>query len=84
MKTLNTSKALRYNKCRIDFIPSDAFPEMVQITKTPKRLKQFIGKKYITLDKAKIAIDYRRTMLSISNVGSVKSTELESVVIMDE
>ena len=82
MKNLK-EKPIRYKNCRIDNVESVTMAGLVQIVKAPKVLAKFIGKKYITLDKAKIAIDYQRAMNAI-NYTNIKSGELESVVIIDE
>jgi hypothetical protein len=48
---------MSYSNMRIEEIPSEKFPQMVQIIKGPSRLKWMIGKKFITLQKAVLAID---------------------------
>jgi hypothetical protein len=48
---------MRYSNMRIEEIPSEKFPSMVQITKGPSRLKSIVGKKFISLEKAVLAID---------------------------
>ena len=47
----------RYNNVGILDSPSDAFPTMVTIFKTPGVLKPLAGRKYITLEKAILAVD---------------------------
>jgi hypothetical protein len=49
--------SVRYNNVRIDDISTEKFPDMVEIIKAPARLKSLIGKKFVTLNKAKIMID---------------------------
>lgn len=49
--------AVRYSNCRIENVPTPNFPQMVQITKGPAKLKSIVGKKYITIEKAILAID---------------------------
>ena len=82
MKKLKNN-GVRHSNCRIDAIGNATFPCMVQIVKTPKVLAHFMNKKYISLDKAKIAIDYYRATLSI-NKTNVKRGELETVVVVDD
>jgi hypothetical protein len=48
---------LRYSNVRIEEIPSEKFPMMVQLTKGPAKLKTLIGRKFISLEKAVLAID---------------------------
>jgi hypothetical protein len=48
---------MSYSNMRIEEIPSEKFPQMVQIAKGPSRLKSIVGKKFISLEKAVLAID---------------------------
>ena len=41
----------KHRNCIIERTPTDSFPEMVTITQAPKLRKQFIGKRYVTLEK---------------------------------
>jgi hypothetical protein len=50
-------RAIRYANCRIENTPTSSFPTMVQITKGPSRLKSIIGKRFVTLEKAILAVD---------------------------
>lgn len=79
------TKSVRHSNCKLDDASSEKYPEMVEIVKTPKALKMLNGKRFVNLDKAKIAIDYQSAMNRIEN-GNMKSVmaDLESVVIMDE
>jgi len=47
----------KYKNIIIESTPSEAFPELVTLTKTPKNKKIFLGRKYINLNKAITAID---------------------------
>jgi hypothetical protein len=47
----------KYKNIIIESTPSEAFPELVTLTKTPKNKKAFLGRKYINLNKAITAID---------------------------
>jgi len=42
----------KYKNILIESTPSDAFPELVTLTKTPKNKKIFLGRKYINMTKA--------------------------------
>ena len=48
---------LKYKNVKIVPIPTPTFPEQVLIHKAPARLKTIIGSKWITLERAIIAID---------------------------
>jgi len=47
----------KYKNIIIESTPTEAFPELVTLTKTPNNKKAFLGRKYITLEKAITAID---------------------------
>ena len=47
----------KYKNIVIENTPTDKFPELVTLTKTPKNKEYFLGKKYITITKAITAID---------------------------
>jgi hypothetical protein len=48
---------LKYKNVKIIPTPTEAFPTQVLIEKAPARLKTLIGRKWITVEKAIIAID---------------------------
>jgi hypothetical protein len=64
----------RYNNVGILDSPSEQFPDMVTIFKTPGVLKSLAGRKYITLEKAIKAIDTLNAERLISK-GSMKVGE---------
>ena len=64
---------MRYNNVRIEKVPTENFKEMVMITKASARLKSLIGKKFINLDKAVIAID----VVSFDNLLSKRRVDVE-------
>ncbi len=47
----------KYKNIIIESTPTESFPELVTLTKTPKNKKIFLGRKYINLTKAITAID---------------------------
>jgi len=66
-RTLN--KPVRYNNCRIEATPLGKYPDMVTIVRAPKKLKVLENKKYLDLEKAKVAIDKVRADFMISKGG---------------
>ena len=49
---------IKYLNCAISDVANEKFPEMVQITMGPaKIMDDLAGRRYVSLDKAKIAID---------------------------
>lgn len=61
--------AIRYNNVRIEMRGTDKFNDMVEIVKTPSRMKGLIGKRYIDMVKCILAID---TAIAESLIGSEK------------
>jgi len=66
----NPKTTVRFKNVRIDLVSTSSFPEMVQIVKTPTSLKKLNGKKFVNLEKAKIAIEYEQTIKLIGKVVS--------------
>ncbi len=64
----------KYKNILIESTPTEAFPTLVTMTKTPKNKKEFLGRKYITLEKAILAVD---TYLAeqLINRGTKKDAE---------
>ena len=59
MKKIVTLKdgAMRYNNVRIENVPTEKFEEMVTIVKGPSYMREMFTKKFVTLEKAILAID---------------------------
>lgn len=47
----------KYKNVKILYTPSEKYPDMVWIEKGPAKMKSIIDRRYITLDKAIIAVD---------------------------
>jgi len=47
----------KYKNVKILYQPSEKFPDMVYIEKGPQKMKSIIDRRYITLEKAIIAVD---------------------------
>ena len=47
----------KYKNVKILYQPSEKFPDMVWIEKGPQKMKSIIDRRYITLEKAIIAVD---------------------------
>jgi hypothetical protein len=64
----------KYKNIIIESTPTESFPTLVTMTKTPKNKKEFLGRKYITLEKAILAVD---TYLAeqLINRGTKKEAE---------
>lgn len=61
--------SIRYNNVRIDMRATERFPDMVEVTKAPARMKALIGKRYIDMVKCILAID---DMVGEALIGSEK------------
>jgi hypothetical protein len=66
----------KYKNIIIESTPTEAFPELVTLTKTPKNKKIFLGRKYINLTKAITAIDTYIAEELISKGGTKVKEEL--------
>lgn len=61
----------KYRNCTIQSTPLGKYPEMVTIIKTPARLKRIRNKKFVDLNKTKLAIENAQAESLIA--GGVKS-----------
>jgi hypothetical protein len=73
---------LSYNNVRIEEIPSEKFPNMVQIAKGPAGLKTLIGKKFVSLTKAVLAIDTTHAERLISNSKRLATLGMVDIGVM--
>ena len=65
---------MKYKNIVIETTPTTTYPTMVTMVKTPKNKNMFLGKKYITMEKAILAVD---TYLAeqLINRGTKKDAE---------
>ena len=77
-------KKVRYKNVTVIPVENEKFPTMVQIDKAPKKVNQIIGKKYITPEKAQVAIDAVLTEVLIKKGARRVKAELDSVGILVE
>lgn len=73
----------KYKNVLIENTPTEKFPTLVTITKTPKNKVEFLNKKYITRDKAVIAIDMYIAETLIEKGGKKVKEELEELFGLD-
>ena len=66
----------KYKNIIIEYTPTDNFPELVTLTKTPKNKSTFMGRKYINISKAMTAIDTFVAEELIARGGSKVKEEL--------
>tara|TARA_B110000971_G_scaffold85159_1_gene87355 strand:- start:951 stop:1217 length:267 start_codon:yes stop_codon:yes gene_type:complete len=58
--------SLKYNNVRIENNPTQSLKEMVSIVKGPSYIKPMLNKKFVTLEKAILAIDNAQAMNMIT------------------
>jgi len=83
MNNTNTT-IYKHRNCIIETTPSDKYPQMVTITKTPKMRSDFEGRRYLTLEHAHKAIElFESERLINSKIKYVKS-QLSEVVVLED
>jgi glucan phosphorylase len=75
---------VRYKNVTVVPVGNEKFPTMVMIEKAPAKLKEIKGKKYITPEKAQIAIELLSAEALIKNGAKKVNAELDSVGILIE
>ena len=92
-KTINNKSEIEYMKqvtevkhrnCIIVANPTEQFPQMVKVIKTPKIREVFLNRRYITLDKCYLAIELFESDRLINNKETYVKSQLEDVVIISE
>lgn len=74
----------KHRNCIIEDTPSESFPDMVTITKTPKVRSYFLERRYISLGKAHSAIETFESERLISSKEKYVKSQLQDVVIIEE
>ena len=77
-------KKVRYKNVTVIPVGSEKFPTMVQIDKVPTKLKEIKGKKFISPQKAQIAIELAHSEALIKKGAGRVKAELDSVGILVE
>ena len=78
------NKQYKHRNCIIEDTPTDSFPDMVTITKTPKVRSYFVDRRYISLEKAHLAIENFESERLISSKEKYVKSQLSDVVILAE
>lgn len=55
--TIQKDGSYKYKNVKFVDVPHQVFTTMVSVDKAPARLKDLIGRKYVTIEKAIIAVD---------------------------
>jgi hypothetical protein len=74
----------KHRNCIIQLTPSEKYPEMVTITKTPKMRSDFLDRRYLTLKHAWTAIELFESERMINAKDKYIKSQLQDVVILEE
>ena len=79
----NTTTTYKHRNCIIESTPTEKFPQMVTVTKTPKVRDTFLMIRYVTLDKAHTAIEMFESERLISSKEKYVRSQLSDVVVLE-
>ena len=74
----------KHRNCIIQTTPSEKYPEMVTILKTPQVRKDFEGRRYLTLEHAHKQIELFESERLIKSKSKYIKSQLEDVVILED
>ena len=74
----------KHRNCIIEKTPTEQFPDMVTITKTPKLREAFLNKRYISLEKAHAQIELFESERLIRSKEKYVKAQLEDIVVVEE
>lgn len=74
----------KHRNCIIETTPTEKFPTMVTITKTPKLRSHFLNKRYLTPQHAEIAIETWEAERMIDSKEKYVKKELEEIGLGEE
>ena len=80
---MTTTTIYKHRNCIIELTPTEKFPDMVTITKTPKLRQRFLDKRYLTLKHAHAAIEGFESERLISSKEKYVKSQLSEVVILE-
>lgn len=74
----------KHRNCIIETTPSEKFPDMVTVIKTPKMRSDFEGRRYLTLKHCFTAIETFESERLINSKDKYVKAQLSEVVVLDE
>ena len=80
----NNTMKYKHRNCIIELTPSDRYPDMVTITKTPKMRSDFEGRRYLTLEHAFKQLELFESERLINKKESYVKAQLEEVVVLED
>ena len=80
---MNITNMYKHRNCIIENTPTERFPEMVTITKTPKLRSYFQDRRYLTLKHAHTAIELFESERLIRSKEQYVKSQLSDVVVLE-
>ena len=80
----NTTTMYKHRNCIIELTPTEKYPDMVTITKTPKLRSYFQDRRYLTLKHAHTQIELFESERLIRSKEKYVKSQLEDVVVLSE
>ena len=77
-------KVYKHRNCLIVQTPTEKYPEMVTIIKTPKLRDTFLNRRYLSLEHAHKQIELFESERLISSKEKYIKSQLKDVVVIDE
>lgn len=77
--TIQKDGSYKYKNVKFVDVPHAVFQTMVEIEKAPARLRDLIGRRYVTIDKAIIAVDVESAESLISKGYREAVKEMQEV-----
>jgi len=74
----------KHRNCIITTTPTQQFPEMVTITKTPKVRETFLDRRYVTLAHAHKQIELFESERLINSKAKYIKSQLRDIVILED
>lgn len=74
----------KHRNCIIEDTPTETYPNMVTITKTPQLRSYFQDRRYLTLKHAHTAIELFESERLINSKEKYVKSQLEEVVVLSE
>ena len=73
----------KHRNCIIEGVGTELHPDMVKITKTPALRKEFLDRRYITLEKCYIALETFESDRLIKSKDEYIKKALKEVVVLE-
>jgi len=81
---MTNTTTYKHRNCIIESTPTEQFPNMVTITKTPKLRQAFEGRRYLNLEKAFLQIELFESERLIHSKEKYVKAQLNDVVVVED